>query len=236
MNLGTLYLIPVPLGETDISETLPPAVRECAAQLSHFVAENAKSARAFLKKLPSRLPLQEISIRELSEHTPAAMLPTLLQPLLAGADVGLVSEAGSPGVADPGADLVALAHRHGVRVVPLVGPSSILLAVMASGLGGQNFAFHGYLPAREEERAAKIKTLEKDSRAHKRTQIFIETPYRNRKLFDALLKHCAHSTRICLATDLTLAGESILTRNVADWEKRARPEIDRRPTVFLLLA
>ena len=139
-------------------------------------------------------------------------------------------------VADPGAELMALAHRRGLRVVPLVGPSSILLALMASGLGGQNFAFHGYLPAKEEERAYAIAALEKDSRRHQRTQIFIETPYRNRKLFEALLAGCAEQTRLCLATDLTLDGETIVTRTVGEWKKTKPPEIDRRPTVFLLRA
>ena len=236
MNNGVLYLIPVPLGQSALDTVLPTAVRDRAKLLKHFVAENAKSARAFLKSLPSDTPLQQIGIRELSEHTPASDLPGLLAPLLAGIDVGLISEAGCPAVADPGANLVALAQCKGIRVAPLVGPSSILLALMGSGLSGQNFAFHGYLPAKEEARQKKLRELEKDSRQEKRTQIFIETPYRNRQMLETLVKTCAESTRICVATDLTLDDESIITRTPAEWRRQGWPEIDRRPTVFLLQA
>jgi 16S rRNA (cytidine1402-2'-O)-methyltransferase len=236
MNYGTLYLIPVPLGLSPVEAVLPLPVRACAQQLKHFVAENAKSARAFLKSLPADTPLQQIEIKELSEHTPDSALPALLAPLLAGVDVGLISEAGCPAVADPGANLVALAQREGIRIVPMVGPSSILLALMGSGLSGQNFAFHGYLPVKDEERQKKLKELEKDSRLELRTQIFIETPYRNRQMLETLIKACAHSTRICVATDLTLDSESITTRTPAEWRHRGLPEIDRRPTVFLLQA
>lgn len=236
MNKGVLYLIPVPLGQSPLDTVLPMAVRERAGQLRHFVAENAKSARAFLKSLPSNAPLQQIGIQELSEHTPASALPGLLAPLLAGEDVGLISEAGCPAVADPGANLVALAQREGIRVVPMIGPSSILLALMGSGLSGQNFAFHGYLPIKDEERQKRLRELEKDSRQEKRTQIFIETPYRNRQMLETLLKTCADSTRICVATDLSLDDESIMTRTPAEWRRQGLPEIDRRPTVFLLQA
>jgi 16S rRNA (cytidine1402-2'-O)-methyltransferase len=236
MNKGTLYLIPVPLGPSAIDAVLPTAVRDQAKQLKYFVAENAKSARAFLKSLPSDTPLQQIVIEELSEHTPASTLPNLLAPLLAGQDAGLISEAGCPAVADPGANLVALAQRTGIRVVPMIGPSSILLALMGSGLSGQNFAFHGYLPAKEDERQKKLRELEKDSRQEKRTQIFIETPYRNRQMLETLVKTCADSTRVCVATDLSLDNESIVTRTPAEWRRQGLPEIDRRPTVFLLQA
>lgn len=236
MNKGVLYLIPVPLGPSDLNAVLPAMVQDRARQLKHFVAENAKSARAFLKSLPTDTPLQQIGITELSEHTPASALPSLLAPLLAGEDVGLISEAGCPAVADPGANLVALAQREGISVIPMVGPSSILLALMGSGLSGQNFAFHGYLPAKEEERQKKLRELEKDSRQEKRTQIFIETPYRNRQMLETLVKTCADGTRICVATDLTLDSESVMTRTPAEWRRRGLPEIDRRPTVFLLQA
>lgn len=236
MNKGTLYLIPVPLGRSPTDAVLPHVVSDCAKNLSQFVAENAKSARAFLKALPAALPLQQIEIHELSEHTPASALPALLAPLLAGKDVGLISEAGCPAVADPGANLVALAQREGIKVVPMVGPSSILLALMGSGLSGQNFAFHGYLPIKDEERQKKLRDLEKDSRQERRAQIFIETPYRNRQMLETLLKTCADSTRICVATDLTLDSESITTRTPAEWRRQGLPEIDRRPTVFLLQA
>lgn len=236
MSKGRLFLIPVPLGQTAVGAVLPQAVSDCARKLTHFVAENAKSARAFLKSLPSDTPLQQIEILELSEHTSPSSLPELLAPLLAGVDVGLISEAGCPAVADPGANLVALAHAEGIRVLPLVGPSSILLALMGSGLSGQNFAFHGYLPAKDEARAQRIRELERDSRQEKRTQIFIETPYRNRQMLATLISACASSTRICVATDLTLQSERIITRTPEQWRHHEVPNIDRRPTVFLLQA
>jgi len=234
MNKGRLFLIPVPLGESGIRAVLPEPVCDCARRLKYFVAENAKSARAFLKGLPSDTPLQQLDIKELNEHTPQNALHALLTPLLQGCDVGLVSEAGCPAVADPGASLVALAHEEGIQVLPMIGPSSILLALMGSGLSGQNFAFHGYLPAKEANRDKKIREMEKDSRVNIRTQIFIETPYRNKQMFETLLAACASQTKICVATDLTLDSESILTFTRAEWSGRARPDIDRRPTVFLL--
>jgi 16S rRNA (cytidine1402-2'-O)-methyltransferase len=236
MNKGRLYLIPVPLGQTPVDLVLPQPVRDCAKQLKHFVAENAKSARAFLKSLPSDTPLQQIEIHELNEHTLADALPELLAPLLAGMDLGLISEAGCPAVADPGANLVALAHEEGIQVLPMIGPSSILLALMGSGLSGQNFAFHGYLPAKDEQRQKKIRDLEKDSRQEKRAQIFIETPYRNRQMLETLIHVCSEQTRICVATDLTLTSERIKTRTSAEWKLQGLPEIDRHPTVFLLQA
>lgn len=236
MNKGRLYLIPVPLGQTPVGIVLPQPVRDCAKQLKHFVAENARSARAFLKSLPSDTPLQQIEIHELNEHTLADALPELLAPLLAGMDLGLISEAGCPAIADPGANLVALAHKEGIQVLPMIGPSSILLALMGSGLSGQNFAFHGYLPAKDEQRQKRIRDLEKDSRQEKRAQIFIETPYRNRQMLETLIHVCSEQTRICVATDLTLDSERIRTRTSAEWKQQGLPEIDRRPTVFLLQA
>jgi 16S rRNA (cytidine1402-2'-O)-methyltransferase len=233
---GTLYLIPVPLGPGEPGNSLPVNVVERVRTLDHFVAESAKSARAFLKACALEKPLQALEIEELSEHTPAERLPALLQPLLAGADLGLLSEAGCPAVADPGAELVALAQRSGVRVVPLIGPSSLLLALMASGLNGQRFAFHGYLPAREDERSRSLRTLEAESRKLRQTQIFIETPYRNRAMFDTLMHACQPTTRLTVATDLTLPNETIRTLTVGAWKKTPPPELERRPTVFLLLA
>jgi 16S rRNA (cytidine1402-2'-O)-methyltransferase len=229
---GTLYLIPALLGGEDAA-LIPPATRSVVHRLDRFVVENAKSARQFLKLLGHPLPLQQIEMQELNEHTPASALPALLQPLLAGKDVGLLSEAGCPAVADPGANLVALAHTHHIRVVPLVGPSSILLALMASGLNGQRFAFHGYLPANPQERERKIAELEKESKARDMTQIFIEAPYRNQQLLESLLKSCKPGTLLCIATDLTLASETVATRRIADW-RGALPEIHKRPTLFLL--
>ena len=236
MTSGTLYLIPVPLGATPPAAVLPAPVIERLRPLVHFVVENAKSARVFLKAVGTERPLQELQLQELNEHTPANALATLLAPLLAGHDVGLISEAGCPAVADPGADLVALAQHEGIRVVPLVGPSSLLLGLMASGLNGQRFAFLGYLPAKDLERQHSLRELETDSRKHRQTQIFIETPYRNRQLLESILRTCQADTRLTLATDLTLATESVLTRRVDEWKKITPPDIDRRPTVFLLLA
>ena len=236
MKRGRLYLLPVPLGPTTAADVLPAPVRACAQSLNHFVAENAKSARAFLKSLPSAWPLQEIEIHELNEHTATADLPRLLAPALAGQDLGLISEAGCPAIADPGAALVELAHREGVQVLPMIGPSSILLALMGSGLSGQNFAFHGYLPSGAGERERRLRELERQSQREKQTQIFIETPYRNRQMLDSLLATCAPATRLCVATDLTLPSEQIRSGRVADWQGQALPDINRRPTVFLLLA
>lgn len=236
MNKGKLYLIPVPLGQTTLESVLPEAVRACAKPLKYFIAENAKSARAFLKSLPTDTAIQQIDIRELSEHTSLKALPGLIEPILAGTDAGLISEAGCPAIADPGANLVALAHASGIQVLPLVGPSSILLALMGSGLSGQNFAFHGYLPAKEDLRQTRIRELEKDSRKEQRAQIFIETPYRNRQMLESLVKSCAPGTKICVATDLTLSSQHIETLTASAWGGRTPPDIDRRPTVFLLQA
>jgi len=236
MSKGKLYLIPVPLGQTPVDAALPQPVLGCARQLKHFVAENAKSARNFLKSIPSDTPLQQIEIRELNEHTSPSELSELLLPLLAGMDVGLISEAGCPAVADPGSNLVALAHIEGIQVLPMVGPSSIVLALMGSGLSGQNFAFHGYLPAKSEQKQKRLRVLEKDSRQEKRTQIFIETPYRNMQMLETLINTCAPNTRICVATDLTLASESINTRTTLEWRRQGLPIIDRQPTVFLFQA
>ena len=236
MTTGTLFLIPVPLGPTPVDAVLPASVIQTARGLTRFVAENAKSARAFLKTLPTETPLQQIAIQELNEHTPGKALPDLLAPLLSGHDVGLISEAGCPAIADPGAALVALAHEADIPVVPFVGPSSILLALMGSGLSGQNFSFHGYLPAKDEPRRRKIQELERESRKERRTQLFIETPYRNRQMLQALIDICAPGTRVCIASNLTLPTERILTRTTRDWKTSAFPDIEKQPTVFLLQA
>ncbi|MFZ2267021.1 MAG: SAM-dependent methyltransferase [Azonexus sp.] len=233
---GTLYLIPVPLGPTAPQESLPANVLATIHPLTHFVVEQAKTARTFLKAAGTALPLQELQLEELNEHTRDAELDRLLAPLRAGHDVGLLSEAGCPAVADPGANLVALAQKENIRVVPLIGPSSLLLALMASGLNGQRFAFQGYLPAKEAERNKALHELESESRKRQQTQLFIETPYRNRAMFDAILQTCQPGTRLSVATDLTLPGESVLTRSIQQWKKQTPPEIERRPTVFLLLA
>jgi 16S rRNA (cytidine1402-2'-O)-methyltransferase len=233
---GTLFLLPSALGETGWQEYLPATSRDTACRLRHFVAENAKTARAELKRLGHPVPLREIAIEQLPETLHPGEADRLLAPALAGQDLGLVSEAGCPGVADPGALLVRRAHELGLAVKPLVGPSSLLLALMASGLEGQRFAFHGYLPAKEPERSRRIAELEKESLRQSQTQLFIETPYRNAALYQALLASCRPDTRLCLATDLTLPTEFIQTRRITDWRRQPPPLLDRRPTVFLILS
>jgi 16S rRNA (cytidine1402-2'-O)-methyltransferase len=233
---GALYLIPSALGEISWTGYLPPDTREVTCGLRHFIAENAKTARAELKRLGHPLPLREIVIEQLPERLGDADIERLLSPLLAGQDVGLMSEAGCPAIADPGALLVRRAHALDIAVRPLVGPSSLLLALMASGLDGQRFAFHGYLPAREPERSRRIAELERESAKHRQTQIFIETPYRNDALLSALLTVCRPDTHLCVAVDLTLATQSIINRKIAAWRRQPPPEIDRRPAVFLLLS
>jgi 16S rRNA (cytidine1402-2'-O)-methyltransferase len=233
---GTLYLVPVALGDSAWEAVLPPRTREIACSLDCFVVENAKTARAQLRRAGYPKPLQQVDMRTLPQAGESGALADLLAPLLDGRSAGLMSEAGCPGIADPGAALVRLAHEHGVKVVPLVGPSSILLALMASGLEGQRFAFHGYLPVREEERRQAIRTLESASRRLAQTQIFIETPYRNLALLASLLAACAPTTLLCLASDLTGVSETVTTRSVAQWRQSAAPPLERVPTVFLLLA
>lgn len=232
---GTLYLIPCTLGDTPAAHVLPQHVIDIARRLRHFVVEHPKSARQFLSTLKPERPLQTLHFACLNEHTGPKEIAGLLSPLLAGEDVGIISEAGCPGIADPGANLVNLAHRHGIRVVPLVGPSSILLALMASGLNGQRFAFHGYLPIEDAEKKAAIVALEAESIRHNQTQLFIETPYRNDKMFAALLAHCRPQTQLCVATDLTLPSEQIETRSIAHWRSELAPQLNRRPSLFLLL-
>ena len=230
---GTLYLIPTALGGKDARTILPESTLRQVSALTHFIVENPKSARQFLKAAGYPHALQGVQMQALDEHTLEAAIRELLLPLLTGQDCGLLSEAGCPAVADPGAMLVRRAHERGIRVVPLVGPSSILLALMASGLNGQRFAFHGYLPVEREERCKKLRELESESQRVDRTQIFIETPYRNESAFRAILDACRDDTLVCLATDLTLASESVRTQSVKDWRK-APPDLNRRPTVFLL--
>ena len=240
---ATLYLIPNTLGKRDeadpLIDVIPVGVQHIAARLDYLVAENAKTARAFLKKLGETAPLahaiQQIEIRELNVNTKADALAALLEPISAGRDGGLLSEAGVPAVADPGADLVRLAHARGITVRPLVGPSSILLAVMGSGLNGQSFAFNGYLPVDANERAKKLRDLEQHSRKARQTQVWIETPYRNGALLDALRQHCAGTTLLSIAVDLTLPTESIVTLPISAW-RPDRLALHKRPAIFSLLA
>lgn len=231
MAAGVLWLIPTLLGEGNPADVLPEAVLQRARSLRYFMAEEPKSARAFLKAIGHPEPLASLRIERIQDNDADA----LLAPLREGVDAGLLSEAGCPAVADPGASIVRRAHETGIRVTPLAGPSSLLLALMASGLEGQRFAFHGYLPVKEDERARAIRSLEERSRAARETEIFIETPYRNTAMLRALLSVCRKDTWLCVATDLTLASESVTTRRVGQW-RGALPDINKRPTVFLLLA
>ena len=225
--MSTLYLIPVPLGPVSPESCLPPDTLAVARRLDHFVVERAKTARAHLKAMGHPQPIQALQLSELNEHTPAAAIPALLAPLKAGHDLGLLSEAGCPAVADPGAALVLAAHRENIPVVPLIGPSSILLALMASGLGGQRFAFHGYLPAKEPERSQQIRALEKISQRDRATQLFIETPYRSAALLDALATTLAPDTLISVGADLSLPGQLIQTRSAKAWRGRTDAVKDR---------
>ncbi|MBI3284561.1 MAG: SAM-dependent methyltransferase [Burkholderiales bacterium] len=247
---GTLYLIPNTLGVPEaqqdnlLASIIPETVQALSSELGHFVAENAKTTRAYLKLLAQRHPLrhaiQDIQISELNVNTPPQALDALLAPLLQGHDVGLISEAGVPAVADPGANLVRLAHQRAICVRPLVGPSSLLLALMGSGLNGQSFAFHGYLPTDAALRSKRIKELDERSKKEKQTQLLIETPYRNAAMLEALAHACHPNTLICVATDLTLPSESLQTRSASEWkarlEARRMPDFHKKPTVFLFLA
>lgn len=224
---GTLYLIPVPLGPVSPDACLPPDTLAVTRRLEHFVVERARTARAHLKAMAHPQPLQALHIEELNEHTPPAVIPALLAPLKAGHDLGLLSEAGCPAVADPGAALVLAAHRAHIPVVPLIGPSSILLALMASGLGGQRFAFHGYLPAREPARSQAIRDLEKAARRDRATQLFIETPYRSAALLDALASTLAPDVLVSVGADLSLPGQLIQTRSARNWRGQAETVKDR---------
>jgi len=235
-NNGALILIPTSLGEAPWTDFLPASAQSRAINIRHFVVENARAARAHLKRIEFPGSLRDTDIRELPAEGDNGELDALLAPVFKGENVGLMSDAGCPAVADPGARLVARAHALGVRVVPLVGPSSILLGLMGSGLNGQSFAFHGYLPSEKDARDRRLRALEDESRRLARTQIFIETSYRNERLFAALLHVCQPSTRLCVARNLTTADETLCTLSIADWRKTPPPMLAKRPTLFLLLA
>ena len=231
-----LYLIPTPLGAPDTPCLLPHEQAQIA-DLTDFVVEAEKTARAHLKHLGVTTPIRELNLQTLNEHTDLKTLPELLKPLQEGRSMGILSEAGCPAVADPGANLVALAHRQGYEVRPLVGPSSLLLALMASGANGQNFAFKGYLPSEKSERIAALKSLEQRSRQQNETQLFIETPYRNDALLADALETLYPETRLCTATDLTLPTQEIISQTVAAWRKlKTLPNLKKRPTIFVLHA
>jgi len=235
VNAGTLYLVPTPLAEGAVDASIPPPVRSRIREIGYFLVEEPKSARAFLKALEHPRPLASLRIERLPEKAGEAALDALLAPLAAGSDAALLSEAGAPAVADPGAALVRRAHRLGIRVAPLIGPSAILLALMASGLEGQRFAFHGYLPVEEAALAQRLRALEADSRRERRTEIFIETPYRNDRLLRLIVATCAPATVLSVAADLTAPTETVATQPIAAWRSGPRA-IGKRPAVFLLQA
>lgn len=230
---ASLYLIPVPLAEIEHGLCLPEYNAAIVRRTKHFVVENVRSARRFIKAVDRAIDIDQLHFYELNKHTSAADLVSYITPLLSGEDMGLVSEAGCPAVADPGSDLVALAHKRGIRVEPLVGPSSILLSLMASGFNGQGFSFKGYLPIDDRARIQTLKDLEQRATQQRETQIFIETPYRNDRMLEEILKHCRPTTRLCIACELTSPSSWIETKTLAQWAK-AKPTIGKRPTIFLI--
>ena len=229
-------MIPCPISDqTEVYDVVPEANRRVIDSLDYFIVENVRSARRFLSKAGIQRKIDELEFVELNEHTVAGQaVEAMIKPLLAGRSAGVISEAGVPGVADPGALVVEACHRKGIRVVPLVGPSSILLAMMASGLNGQSFAFNGYLPVKPPERSKAIKALERRAHVEHQSQIFIEAPYRNVKLMEQMLQVCATETMLTVACDITSPEELIVTRSVAQWRKSGVPDIAKRPTIFII--
>lgn len=235
-SYGNLYLIPATLGDNEPLEVLPISLKSTIEAIDYYIVENEKSARRFIKKISPRKSQPDLNIQVLNKYTDPASLPDLLDPCLEGQDVGVLSEAGCPGIADPGADVVRLAHQMNIRVIPLVGPSSIILAMMASGLNGQSFAFNGYLPIENADRKRTIKEMEKHARKSGQAQIFIETPYRNEKLMEEFLRTLSQDTLLCLAVDLTLPSELVITRSVSEWKKEQLPDLHKRPAIFIIQA
>jgi len=233
MQRGKLFLIPAPLGDGEVDSVIPKGTLDILYTLHYFVVEELRTARRYLKKAGIKTPLEQISFFELNEHTREPDIPALLQPVMEGNNMGLLSEAGVPAVADPGAELVALAHRRHIEVIPLSGPSSLLLALMASGLNGQSFAFSGYLPVKSRERQQRLRQLEKRSVTEKQTQLFMETPYRNHALLNDLLTCCAPHTRLCIAADITMPDSFIRTQTIAEWKKTS-VDINKKPCIFLI--
>ena len=228
-----LYLLPVTLGDTELNTVLPAYNIEIIQGIKHFIVEDVRSARRFLKKVDREFDIDSLSFYPLNKHTSAEDISGYLEPLLAGQSMGVISEAGCPAVADPGADVVAIAQRKNLKVVPLVGPSSIILSVMGSGFNGQSFAFHGYLPIEPGERVKRIKQLEQRIYSENQTQLFIETPYRNHKMVDDLLHNCRPQTKLCIAANLTCEGEYIKTRAISEWKGKV-PDLSKIPCIFLL--
>ena len=230
---GILYLIPVTLGDSPLKHVIPAYTLDVIRKIDHFAVEDLRSARRYLKKAGITLAIDDLRFFTLNEHTGDAELPDILSVLLEGHSMGILSEAGVPAVADPGSRLVSLAHQNQIRVVPLVGPSSILLALMASGMNGQSFRFHGYLPIKKPQRIQRLKQIEKAVREHQTTQIFMETPYRNMSLLEDVMSTCNDDIRLCIAADISLQSEFIQTKTVREW-RQDLPNIHKRPAVFLL--
>lgn len=228
-----LYLFPSPLSEGTAGDVIPARNTELIKTIRHFVVEELRTARRFLKSCDRTIVIDDLSFEVLNEHTPAEAVGSMLEPLRRGFDVGVISEAGCPAVADPGADLVAAAQREGFEVVPLVGPSSIIMSLMASGFNGQSFAFEGYLPVDAGRRASRLKEMERQIRVRRQTQIFIETPYRNNRLIAELARTLPGSMLLCVASDITGARQQIITRPLSEW-RNADYDYDKRPTIFLL--
>ena len=231
---GVLYLLPNTLGNPDITRSIPPAIPELVRELRIYIVENLRTARRYLKSIDRSIDIDQLHFYELNEHTPHEEIPGFLSEVMNGEDAAILSEAGLPGVADPGAMVVAVAHQKGIRVVPLTGPSSVLLSLMASGLNGQSFSFHGYLPVKQPERIRKIRELEQVLQQSKASQIFIEAPYRNDGLLSDIINSCDASTRLCIAADLTMDTEYIRTKTIGEWKKENRPSFHKRPAIFLL--
>lgn len=234
MKTGTLYLIPTTLGKTGENNAIPEFTLNVLRKLDVLMVENLRTATSFLQWVGDTVPEYEIDFYPLNKNTPEQEIHSFLRPLLDGKDAGILSEAGAPAVADPGAKLIKLAHQYQIKVVPLVGPSSILLALMSAGFNGQQFAFHGYLPIDQKKRKSMIKQLEGESRRHDRTQIFMEAPYRNNELLKDVLDTCASNTQVCTATDLTLPTEEIISKHVGSWKSKKLPDLNKRPTIFLI--
>lgn len=228
-----LFLIPVTLGETDHRKVLPEYNREIISRIKHFIVENVRTARRFVKKSNPAIVINELQFYELNKHTSPEQVSGYLTPLAKGESIGLISESGCPAIADPGADIVAIAQQKNYRVVPLVGPSSLLMALMASGFNGQSFAFHGYLPIDASSRTERIKMLESRMYAEHQTQLFIETPYRNNKLMEDLVRICRPVTKLCVAVNITCDDEYIRTRSVKEWAG-CMPDLNKKPTLFLM--
>ncbi len=230
---GKLYLVPITLGDSNLQSVIPTGVIEKALQIRHFIVEDVRTVRRYLRKLDATFPIDDCQFFELNKHTTPEQLATFLKPAEKGVDMAVISEAGVPGVADPGADVVAMAHEKQIQVIPFVGPSSILMAMMASGLNGQNFAFNGYLPVQSAERIKTLKHLEKRSQLEKQSQLFIETPYRNMPLLSDIIAHCALTTQLCIAADISLETEFIKTRTIHYWKNNI-PDLNKRPAIFII--